>query len=262
MKRLFLILAVVGVIQIASTVYFNTKRLEQPIPVAGAIGLNNDNINFSYITNTLEPHEFQSLELNGHHYYPEQPFSMFAEEPQIETYVKYTYYSMISPVVWLYHEEDLSALTGVTKATIHFKDGHTATVPLTTYKQMEMEIPQLLTRSNSAGTNGTSGFYEVLAPFTLKQVNVVDHRVEILDFKVNGKGVRLPLTAPLEINKDDTLYIETTYGEAQFEMELFTLELHIVDELQKDTVWTMRQFLNTRPSEDWVTDLVKERGER
>lgn len=260
MKRLLLILALVGVIQITSTVYYDTKQLEQPIPISGTIDFANNTINFSYITNTIEPHEFQSIELNGHHYYPEQPFSMFAQEPQLETYVKYRYYSMISPVIWLYEVEDLSSLDGATKGTIHFKNGDPVTVTFTTREHID--IPQLQTMSSTAGTNGTSGLYQVLSPFTLKQVSVVDERVGLLDFKVNGKEIQLPLTAPLELNMDDTLYIETTNGEAYYEMELFTLELHIVDQLQQDTVLTMNQFLNTRPSEDLVTRIVKERGEQ
>ncbi|MBD8032508.1 MULTISPECIES: hypothetical protein [Solibacillus] len=261
MKRLLLILAVVGIIQIASTLYYDTKMLDEPIPVAGMIDFANKTIKFSYVTNSLDPHEFQSIEFNGHHYYPEQPFSMFNAQPQttLETYVKYTYYSMISPVIWLYDNEDLTPLEGVTKGTIHFKNGITTTIPLTTYEYEE--IPQLQSLSSSVGTDGTSGFYKVLEPFTLKQVTVVDNRVDLLNFKINGKDVQLPLTAPLQFNTEDKLYIETTDGEAQYEMELFKLELHIMDAEQKDKILTLTQFLNTKPSEDWVNNLVKERGE-
>ena len=261
MKRFLLILAVVGVIQIASTVYYDTKRLAQPIAVAGMIDLASKNIKFSYITNTIEPHEFYSIEFNGHHYYPEQPFSMFAQEPQLETYVKYTYYSMISPVIWLYEQDDLSPLKGATKGTIHFKDGSTAMITLTTNEYVEIPHPQLQSLSSSVGTDGASEFYKVLTPITLKQVNVVDHRVDILNLKVNGKELQLPLTTPLQLNKEDRLYIATTDGEAQYEMELFKVELHIVDSEQQESILTMSQFLNTRPSEDWVTSIVKERGE-
>lgn len=261
MKRLLLILAVVGIIQIASTLYYDTKMLDEPIPVAGMIDFANKTIKFSYVTNSLDPHEFQSIEFNGHHYYPEQPFSMFNAQPQttLETYVKYTYYSMISLVIWLYDNEDLTPLEGVTKGTIHFKNGITTTIPLTTYEYEE--IPQLQSLSSSVGTDGTSGFYKVLEPFTLKQVTVVDNRVDLLNFKINGKDVQLPLTAPLQFNTEDKLYIETTDGEAQYEMELFKLELHIMDAEQKDKILTLTQFLNTKPSEDWVNNLVKERGE-
>ncbi|MBD8036273.1 hypothetical protein H9635_05915 [Solibacillus sp. A46] len=261
MKKLLLILVIVGVIQITSTLYYDAKMLDEPIPVAGTIDFANKTIKFSYITNSIDPHEFQSIEFNGHHYYPEQPFSMFNAQPQttLETYVKYTYYSMISPVIWLYENEDLTPLDGVTKGTIHFKDRMTTPISLTTYEYEE--IPQLEFLSSSVGTDGTSGFYKVLEPFTLKQINVVDNRVNLLNFKINGKVVQLPLTAPLQLNNEDKLYLETTDGEAQYEMELFKLELHIVDNVEKDKILTLTQFLNTRPSEDWVNSLVKERGE-
>lgn len=261
MKKLLLILAVVGVIQIASTLYYDAKMLDKPIPVAGMIDFSNKSIKFSYITNSLDPHEFQSIEFNGHHYYPEQPFSMFNVQPQteLESYVKHTYYSMISPVIWLYDNEDLTPLEGVTKGTIHFKDGITTTIPLTTYEYEE--IPQLDFLSNSVGTDGTSESFKVLEPFTLNQVKVVDNRVDLLKFKINGQDVQLPLTAPLQLNNEDKLYLETTDGVAQYEMEMFKLELQIVDNAEKEKILTLTQYLNTRPSEDWVNSIVKERGE-
>ncbi|MER2107374.1 MAG: hypothetical protein ABS949_10595 [Solibacillus sp.] len=259
MKKLLIILAIVGLIKITNAVYYDTKLVEAPIVVAGEVDFSNNNIKLSYITNSLKPHEFQSIEIGGQHYFPEQPFSMFGEETPLESYVTYTYYSVYSPIIWLGDDENMTPLVGAREGTIHFKDGRTETVALTSRDYVK--ISELQSTSSSTGSHGTAEFYKVQVPFTLKQVNVIEDRVDIVSLQVNQKEVPLPLTAPIALAPQDTLYIATTDGEARFEMELYKMELHIVNEAQQEQILELSQYLNTRPSEDWVNQLVKERGD-
>ena len=71
MKKLFIILAVVGMISIGSVLYYETKLLDEPIIIANEVNLDMNTIHLSYITNIMQPSEFQSIEIDGMQYYPQ-----------------------------------------------------------------------------------------------------------------------------------------------------------------------------------------------
>lgn len=92
MKKLFIILAVVGLIRIGIALYYETKLLEEPIMIANEVNLDMNSIHLSYIMNLMQPSEFQSIEIDGMHYYPQEDSFMFlnSQQPiQLESYANY-----------------------------------------------------------------------------------------------------------------------------------------------------------------------------
>ena len=90
MKKLFVILAVVGLIRIGSVLYYETKLLDEPIIIANEVNLDMNRIHLSYITNLMQPSEFQLIEIDGMQYYPQNDFFMpfDSQQPiQTESYV-------------------------------------------------------------------------------------------------------------------------------------------------------------------------------
>ena len=263
MKKLFVILAVVGLIRIGSVLYYETKLLDEPIIIANEVNLDMNSIHLSYITNLMQPSEFQSIEIDGMQYYPQNDFFMpfNSQQPiQTESYVNYTYYSIFSPTIWLQTDDMDNRLTTATEGTVYFKDGHTETIALNV--RQRKEFTHLHQTMSSAGTEGTTGNYEVLEPFTLHGVTLVDDRADIVSFQINNEEVPLPLELPIQLSENDKIYVATTNGVAHFEGETFNIELSGIDKQGNELVIPLIKNLNDRPSAEWVDEIVKERGNK
>ncbi|MGM9946119.1 MAG: hypothetical protein ACI33M_14300 [Lysinibacillus sp.] len=263
MKKLFIILAVVGVINIGSVLYYETKLLDEPIIIANEVNLDMNSIHLSYITNLMQPSEFQSIEIDGMQYYPQNDFFMFydSQQPiQTESYVNYTYYSIFSPTIWLEMDDMTNHLTTATEGTVYFKDGHTETIALNVRQRRELtQLDQIM---SSGGTDGSSARYRVVEPFTLNSVTVVDDKVELVSFQINYEEVPLPLELPIQLNPSDTIDVATTNGVALFDGEWSTIELSGIDKQGNELVIPLIRSLNDRPSAEWVDEIVKERGNK
>lgn len=263
MKKLFIILAVVGLIRIGSALYYETKLLEEPIIIANEVNLDMNAIHLSYITNLMQPSEFQSIEIDGMHYYPQEDFFMFSnsQQPiQLESYANYIYYSIFSPTIWLQMDDTINQLTTSTEGTVHFKDGHTETIALNVRQRKELtQLDQIM---SSGGTDGSSGTYKVVEPFTLNDVMVVEDKVDVVSFQINNEEVALPLEAPIQLSPSDTIDVATTNGVALFEGEWFTIELSGLDKQGDELVIPLINNLNDLPSAEWVDEIVKERGNK
>lgn len=259
MKKLFVILAIVGLIRIGSILYYESKRIEEPIIIGNEINLGMNLIYISYITNVMKPHELQSVEIDGMHYYPQNDLGWFydSQQPiQWGSYVNYTYYSIYSPSI-LIQVDDSQSLANVTEGMVYFKDGYAETIPLNVRQQEE--ITGLEHRMSSAGTDGSEGHYKVLEPFMLEKITIVEDRVSLRSFKINNEEVPLPIKQPIQVNIDDTIYFATTNGVALFQGELFTIELSGVDQNNKEMIIPLSNNLNANPSKEWVDKMVKER---
>ena len=263
MKKLFVILAVVGLLRIGSVLYYETKLLDEPIIIANEVNLDMNSIHLSYITNLMQPSEFQSIEIDGMQYYPQNDFFMpfDSQQPiQIQSYVNYTYYSIFSPTIWLQMDDTTHHLTTATEGTVYFKDGHTETIALNVRQRRELtHLDQIM---SSAGTDGSSGTYKVVEPFTLNSVTVPDEKVDLVSFQINYEEVPLPLELPIQLNPSDTIDVATTSGVALFEGEWSTIELSGVDKQGNELVIPLISNLNDRPSAEWVDEIVKERGNK
>lgn len=260
MKKLFVILAILGLIRIGNVFYYETKLLEEPIIITNEVNLEMNTIHLSYITNLMQPSEFQSIEIDGMHYYPQDDSFMFydSQQPtQMQSYVNYTYYSIFSPTISI--EMD-NGLVAATEGTVYFKDGHTETIALNV--RQPTEFTHLHQTSSSAGTTGTTGNYEVLEPFTLNSVTMVDDRADIVSFQINNVEVSLPLELPIQLSQNDTIYVATTDGMALFAGEWSTIELSGIDNHNKELVIPLIHNLNSPPSAEWVDKIVKERGNK
>ena len=272
MKKLIVSLAIVGLINIGSVLYYETKLLEKPIIIANEVNLMSDTIQLSYITNLTQPHEFQLIEIDGMQYYPQDDFFMFydSQQPlQMESYANYTYYSIFSPTISLQMDDmgeidDIdntnNHLATATEGTVYFKDGHTETIALNV-RQRE-EITHLSQTMSSSGTEGSSSKLEVLEPFTLNEVNMTEDRADLISFQINNEEVPLPLERPIQVKESDTIYVATTDGMAYFPGEWFTIELNGVDHQNKELVIPLINNLNEPPSAEWVDEIVKERGSK
>lgn len=263
MKKLFIVLAVVGLIRIGSALYYETKLLEEPIIIAHEVNLEMNAIHLSYITNLIQPSEFQSIEIDGMHYYPQEDFLMFPNSQQsiqLESYANYTYYSIFSPTIWLQMDDATNHLTTATEGTVYFKDGHKETIALNVRQRKEStQLDQVM---GSGGTDGSSGTYKVIDPFTLNDVTVVENKVDLVSFQINNEEVTLPLELPMQLSLGDTIDVATTNGVALFEGEWFTIELSGLDKQGDELVIPLINNLNDRPSAEWVDEIVKERGNK
>lgn len=263
MKKLFIILAVVGLIRIGSALYYETRLLEEPIIIANEVNLEMNAIHLSYITNLMQPSEFQSIEIDGMHYYPQEDSFMFlnSQQPiQLESYANYTYYSIFSPTIWLQMDDTDNHLVTATEGVVYFKDGHTETITLNV--RQRKEVTQLHQIMSSSGSEGSALRYRVVEPFTLKSVTVVDDKVDLMGFQINQVEVPLPVELPIQLNPSDTIDVTTTNGVALFEGEWFTIELSGLDKQGDELVIPLINNLNDRPSEEWVDEIVKERGNK
>ena len=264
MKKLFIVLAVVGLINIGSVLYYETKLLDEPIIIANEVNLGMNSIHLSYITNLMQPSEFQSIEIDGMQYYPQNDFFMFydSNQPiQTESYANYTYYSIFSPTIWIQTDDDLvNRLKTVTEGTVHFKDGHTETITLNV--RQRDQSTQLVQMLGSGGTDGSVRRYKVVEPFTLNSVTVVNEKVELVSFRINQVDVPLPLELPIQLKPSDAIYVATTNGMARFDGELSTIELGGIDKQGNELVIPLIKNLNDRPSMEWVDEIVKERGNK
>ena len=264
MKKLFIILAVVGLVRIGSVLYYETKLLDEPIIIANEVNLGMNSIHLSYITNLMQPSEFQSIEIDGMQYYPQNDFFMFydSNQPiQTESYANYTYYSIFSPTIWIQTDDDrVNRLKTATEGTVYFKDGHTETITLNV--RQRDESTQLVQMLGSGGTDGSVHRYKVVEPFTLNSVTVVDEKVELVSFRINQVDVPLPLELPIQLNPSDAIYVATTNGVARFDGELSTIELSGVDKQGNELVIPLIGSLYDRPSAEWVDEIVKERGNK
>jgi len=262
-KKLFVILAVVGLIRVGSVLYYETKLLDEPIIIANEVNLDMNSIHLSYITNLMQPSEFQSIEIDGMQYYPQNDSFMFydSQQPiQTESYANYTYYSIFSPTIWLQMDDTTNHLTTATEGTVYFKDGHTETITLNVRQRRELtHLDQIM---SSGGTDGSFGRYKVVEPFTLKSVTVPDDKVELVSFQINYEEVPLPLELPIQLNPSDTIDVATTNGVARFAWELSAIELSGVDKKGNELVIPLISSLNDLPSAEWVDEIVKERGNK
>ncbi|HEY4623652.1 MAG TPA: hypothetical protein VIH12_07310 [Solibacillus sp.] len=264
MKKLLIILAVVGLFQMASIVYYESKMLNKPIVIASEVNGDLNQINISYITNSMRPSELQSLEIDGVQYYPRN-FDWFGQQLstqpiQDQSYAKYAYYTIVAPVIGLQSEEVANHLADATEANVTFTDGHSEQVTLTYHKSTYYDYLEFI--RGSTGLDGTDARYRLSQALTLKDVRVVDDRVELTNFQINNKEVPLPLTKPIELQRKDTIYIATTNGMARFQMDQFTIELVGLDQHNQEVVLTYTDSLNSPPSAEWVEEIVKERGAR
>ena len=263
MKKLFVILAVVGLVRIGSVLYYETKLLDEPIIIANEVNLDMNSIHLSYITNLMQPSEFQSIEIDGMHYYPQNDFFMFydSQQPiQTESYANYTYYSIFSPTIWLQMDDTTNHLTTATEGTVYFKDGHKETITLNVRQRRELtQLDQIM---SSGGTDGSSGRYRVVEPFTLNDVTVVEDKVELVSFQINQVEVPLPVETPIQLSPSDTIDIATTNGMARFDGEWRTIELSGLDKQGNELIIPLINSLNDRPSAEWVDEIVKERGNK
>lgn len=263
MKKLFVILAVVGLINIGSVLYYETKLLDEPIIIANEVNLEMNSIHLSYITNLMQPSEFQSIEIDGVQYYPQNDFFMFydSQQPiQTESYANYTYYSIFSPTIWLQTDDTTNHLTTATEGTVYFKDGHTETIPLNVRQRKEWtQLDQIMSWGE---TDGSSARYRVVEPFTLKSVTVVDEKVDLVSFQINYEEVPLPFELPIQLSPSDTIDVATTNGVALFDGEWSTIELSGIDKQGNELVIPLIKNLNDRPSAEWVDEIVKERGNK
>lgn len=264
MKKLLIILAVVGLFQMASIVYYESKMLKKPIIIASEVNGDLKRINLSYITNSIHPSELQSLEIEGMQYYPEN-FDWFGQQlstqpTQDQSYAKYAYYTIVAPVIGLQSEEVANHLTNATEATVTFTDGHSEQVTLTYHKSTYYDFLEFI--RGSASLDGTDARYRLSKALTLTDVRVVDDRVELTSFQVNNKEVPLPLTKPIELQRKDTIYIATTDGMARFQMDQYVVELVGLDQNNQEVVLTYNNSLISPPSAEWVEEIVKERGAR
>lgn len=258
-----MILAVVGLIRIGSALYYETKLLEEPIMIANEVNLEINTINLSYITNSMQPSEFQSIEIDGMHYYPQEDSFMFSnsQQPiQRESYANYTYYSIFTPTIWLQIDDTDNPLVTATEGTIYFKDGHTETIALNVRQRDEStQLDQIM---SSSGSEGSSLRYKVIEPFTLNDVTVVEDKVDLVSFQINRVEVPLPLEAPIQLSSSDTIDVATTNGVARFLGEWFTVELSGVDKQGDELVIPIINGLNDLPSAEWVDEVVKERRDK
>lgn len=264
-KKLLIMLAAVGLIQFASIVYYESKMLKKPIMLVSEVNYDSHQINLSYITNFMKPSEVQSIEIAGVHYSPHDDNGfMFNHSPvpvQEQSYVKYAYYAIFSPTVWLQGEEEsYKHLESATEATVYFTDGYSEKVALTKRKTTHNDF--LGFRMNSAGTRGSDVTYEVLKPFTLNSVTAVENKVDITSFKINNNKVPLPLAQPLEIKENDTIYLATANGVGVYAEDWFLIEMAGVDSSNNEISLTYLNYLNSPASEEWVKQIVKERGEK
>ena len=263
MKKLFVILAVVGLIRVGSVLYYETKLLDEPIIIANEVNLDMNSIHLSYITNLMQPSEFQSIEIDGMQYYPQNDSFMFydSQQPiQMESYANYTYYSIFSPTIWIQMDDMDNRLTTATEGTVYFKDGPTETITLNVRQRRELtHLDQIM---SSGGTDGSFGRYKVVEPFTLKSVTVPDDKVELVSFQINYEEVPLPLELPIQLNPSDTIDVATTNGVARFAWELSAIELSGVDKKGNELVIPLISSLNDLPSAEWVDEIVKERGNK
>ena len=260
MKKLFVILIIIGLIMIGSTLYYESKLLEEPIIIANEVNLDSNTIHLSYITNLISPSEFQSIEIDGMHYYPQNDSFLFydPQQPiQYNSYVNYTYYSIFSPTISLQINETNDHLANVTKGTVYFNDGHTEIINLNVRQRSEFSL--LRQEWGSAGTEGSSSRYEVLEPFTLHEVTMEDDRVDLVSFKINNNDVILPLDSPIQLGEKDTISFATTNGVAYFPGEWFTIELIGLDNQNKNLVIPIIANLNDLPSAELIGEIVKER---
>ncbi|WP_332646627.1 hypothetical protein [Lysinibacillus sp. 54212] len=259
MKKLFVILAVVGLIIIGSMLYYESKLLEEPIIIANEVDLGMNTIHISYITNGLQPHELQSVEIDGMHYYPQNDFDVESDSQQSvqwASYVNYTYYSIFAPSIPI-QIDDGQSLTAATEGTVHFTDGHTEKI-LLNVRQPD-ELTQLYQTMSFGGTDGSEAHYEVVEPFTLHGLAVEGESVELTSFKINNEEVPLPIKQPIQLNIDDTIYYHSTNGIALFLGEPFTIELSGVDQMNNGIIIPLYNSLNEIPSKEWVDEKVKER---
>lgn len=265
MKKLLIILAAVGLIQLASIVYYESKMLKKPIMLVSEVNFDSHQINLSYITNFMRPSEVQSIEIAGVHYSPHDDNGFMFNHSQMpvqeQSYAKYAYYAIFSPTVWLQgDEESYKHLESVTEATVYFTDGYSEKVALTKRKTVPNDFLDF--RMNSVGTNGSDVTYEVVKPFTLNSVTAVENKVDITSFKINNREMPLPLAQPVEINEKDILYLATKNGVGVYAEDWFSIEMAGVDSSNNEISLTHRNYLNNPASEEWVKQMVKERGDR
>ena len=260
LKKLYVILAIVGLIMVGSTLYYESKLLEEPIIIANEVNLDSDTIHLSYITNLIRPSEFQSIEIDGMHYYPENDFFLFYEPQQptqTKSYVNYTYYSIYSPTISLQMDEKNGHLANATKGTVYFNDGHTEIIDLNV--RQYTEFSPLREKWGSSGTEGSASRYEVVEPFTLLELTMEDDRVDLVRFQINNKDVPLPLNKPIQVSEKDTISFATTNGVAYYPGEWFTIELSGIDNQNKTLVIPLIANLSDLPSAEVVDEIVRER---
>lgn len=262
MKKLLIVLALLGIFQIGSTLYYETKQLDEPIVIASVVDLNNNRIDVSYITNRLNTAEIQSIEISGVHYYPKphemNPFNN--DQKFIEAYANYTYYSIVSPYIPLYSERlgELNYLLQSTReATIYFNNGFTEQVTLDI--QEAKEVTQLEFVSSGGGSEGSQQVVKAVEPMKLREVELVQGNVSIAYFAVSGKELTLPLLNPVEINENDQLHLKVTDLFARFPGDDYLIHLHVTDKNGSEMVLPLTYTINGMPSEQWVEQMIEER---
>lgn len=265
MKKLLIVLGLLGIFQIGSTLYYESKLLDEPLIIAGAVDLNNQRVHVSYITNRINPVELQSIAIEGVQYSanPDE-FSFFInDEKVIETFADYTYYSIISPDFPLdtYQLEDIrKQLSRTTEATVSFKGGHTAQITLDV--QEYQEIPQLELVSSVGNSQGSKQEFKVVEPMTIEVVELVKGDVTIANVSLNGKQLELPLQEPIELAVNDQLHITVTDHFARFAGDKYLIHLNVRDLGGEALIVPLSNNVNGNPSEQWVEQLVKEREQR
>ncbi|MCH7323386.1 hypothetical protein LZ480_16040 [Solibacillus sp. MA9] len=264
MKKLLVILAVVGLFQFASIVYYESKMLEKPIVIATEVNGDTNQINISFISNLMRPSELQTIEIDGMHFYPGHNdwfmYNPSMQPIQDQSYAKYAYYAIFAPTIGLQTKELANQLANATEGTLYFTDGYSEKVTLTHRKTAHNDFLEFI--RSSAGSNGTEARYRLRKSFTLTDVNVVGDRVELTSFQINNKEVSLPLVQPIELDRKDTIFLATTDGMSRFQMDHFTIDLVGLDEYNNEIVLTHSNSLNSLPSAEWVEEVVKERGEK
>lgn len=262
MKKLLIVLALLGIFQIGSTLYYESKKLNEPIVIASVVDLTNARMDVSYITNRLTPAEVQIIEISGVHYYP-QPYEMNpfdTEQKFLETFANYTYYSIVSPSIQLDSErlDELNYLLQSTReATIHFNNGFTQQVTLDIHEAKE--VPQLEFVSSVGNTEGSQQVMKAAEPMKLRAVEHVKGAISISYFAVKGTELTLPLQKPVEINENEELQLNVTDLFARFPGDDYLIHLHVTDKNGSEIVLPLTNTINGMPSEQWVEQKIEER---
>ena len=265
MKKLFIVLAALGIFQIGSSLYLETKQLEEPILIASVVDLDSNRIYVSYITNRLNPSELQSIAIEDVQYYPNpNEFNMFnSDQKVVETFADYRYYSIISPYIPLYTDQ-LEAikqqLIHTKEATVYFKDGHSEQVTLDI--QEVKGTPQLEFVLSSGGSQGSELAFKAVEPITIREVELVKGDVEITYFAVKGKEIELPLQAPVELGENEQIHLKATDILSRFPGDKFIIHLHVTDKNGVSLVLPLTNNINGTPSEQWVEQMIEEREKR
>lgn len=263
MKKVFILLAIVGVVRIVVLLYYDTKLLEHPIVIALDADPSSSTMHVSYITNRTQPVQIQYIEAYGMQLYPhnESFFSPFfdLESQQPQSYADYSYYSIHTASMSMNLEEmDMNMGIDNGYAILYFDNGHRERVAVRLRDQGQQQL--LEQTMSSVGTTGTEAIYYARQPITIQELHVAYDRVKLKQVKFNNTEVSLPLEKAIKLDEGDSLYIATTDGVALYPFDFFTIELIGLDATNKPFTISVGNNLNEQPKKDWVMDVVKERG--